>query len=132
MNSRAKGCRGEIEARDFLRAFGYEAERGQQKAGGPDSQDVKHNVPGVHIEVKRVEAGNPYVWMDQAERDASPADVPVVLHRRNRRPWIAVMFAEDFMAMQRELEELRRQVTPPAALVDLMAMHKRVTSNDAA
>lgn len=70
MNSRSKGCRGEREFRDVLRAAGFEARRGQQYSGGGDSPDVISNVPGVHWEVKRVEAGNPYVWLAQAIRDA--------------------------------------------------------------
>ena len=105
MNSRDKGKRGELECRDLLREHGYTAERGQQRAGGADSQDVKHDIPGVHIEVKRVEAGNPYAWLDQAIRDTGDSgNTPVVFHRRNRRGWVVVMRAEDFLKMQqREL-----------------------------
>jgi hypothetical protein len=100
VNSRAKGCRGELLARDLLREHGYEAERGQQKAGGVDSQDVKHNVPGFHIEVKFVETrgtGSLHDWLEQAQRDATGGNnVPIVLHKRNRKPWVVIMYADDF------------------------------------
>ena len=56
INSRAKGARGEREFAAFMREHGYEAHRGQQFAGSADSPDVVHSIPGIHIEVKRVEA----------------------------------------------------------------------------
>lgn len=103
MNSRDKGKRGELECRDFLRERGFTAERGQQHAGGADSQDVKHNVPGTHIEVKRVEAGSPYRWLKQAIRDAGEGgNTPVVFHRRNGQEWIVVMRADDFLRLKQQ------------------------------
>jgi hypothetical protein len=104
VNSRAKGCRGELMFRDLLREWGYEAERGQQHAGGADSQDVNHNVPGVHFEVKFVEAkstGTVYDWLEQAQRDAGPKNMPVVVHKRSRKPWVAIVPIEHFMRMVR-------------------------------
>ncbi len=54
-NSRAKGKRGELAWRDELRAMGFQAERGQQRAGGTDSPDVKcPDLPNVHFEVKNL------------------------------------------------------------------------------
>jgi Holliday junction resolvase len=99
INSRAKGCRGEREWRDFLKGFGYAARRGQQFAGGGDSPDVISDVPGTHWEVKRVEAGNPYKWLDQAIADAKEGNVPIVAHRRSKREWICVIRAEDLIAL---------------------------------
>jgi hypothetical protein len=112
VNSRSKGVRGELEARDFLREQGYEAERGQQHAGGADSQDVKHNVFGVHIEVKRVETraeGTIYDWLEQAQRDAAEGAMPIVLHRRNGRPhhprdWVVIIKATDFFKLHKQAE----------------------------
>lgn len=98
MNSRAKGCRGEREWRDELRAKGFTARRGQQFAGGPDSPDVIcQELPGLHFEVKRVEAGNPYKWMAQAERDAG-SKIPIVAHKRNSCDWLVFMRASDFLS----------------------------------
>lgn len=97
MNSRAKGKRGELEAAAELRKHGYEARRGQQFSGGGESPDVVHSIPGVHLEVKRVEKGALYNWLEQAIRDAGPGKVPIVMHKRNRQEWVAVLRFDDMM-----------------------------------
>ena len=104
INSREKGKRGEREACCFLTTLGYTAKRGQQYAGGTDSPDVIHDVPGIHIEVKRVERLNLSCAMEQARRDAGPK-VPVVMHRRNGEPWLVTVPAEAFFKMVRETTE---------------------------
>lgn len=99
INSRQKGAAGEREFAHALAKFGYAgARRGQQFHGGGDSPDVV-SPPGledVHFEVKRVEAGNPYNWMDQAVRDCA-GKTPVVAHRKSRRDWIVVLRLEDYL-----------------------------------
>lgn len=80
-----------------MREHGYEARRGQQFSGGSDSPDVVHSIPGLHLEVKRVEAGNLYGWLEQAINDAGPGKVPVVMHRRNNREWVAILRFDDMM-----------------------------------
>lgn len=93
INSRAKGARGERELAAFLGEHGIIARRGQQFKGGPDSPDIISDEPilsGFHVECKRVEAGNPYVWMDQARRDGA-GKVPLVAHKRNGEEWLAIM-----------------------------------------
>jgi|TARA_Y100000310_G_scaffold132889_1_gene131845 hypothetical protein len=94
--SREKGKRGELEAARFLREHGFEARRGRQFQGGQDSPDVVHSVPGLHLEVKRVESLSLYPAMEQAREDAVEDDVPAVLHRRNRQGWLIIMDADDF------------------------------------
>ncbi len=94
-NGRAKGARGEREAaRAWTDVFGVAARRGQQFAGGTESPDVITGMAGIHVEVKRVEAGNPYVWMEQSVRDAG-LNAPVVLHRRNNKPWLLIVRLDD-------------------------------------
>jgi hypothetical protein len=90
LNSRRKGKGGELEFAELLRSHGYEARRGVQFLGGPQSPDVIHNIPGIHFEVKRCEAGNLYVWLAQAIRDAGD-NTPIVAHRRNDRDWVAIL-----------------------------------------
>ncbi len=93
--SRAKGCRGEREAsKAWAQVMGGTARRGQQFAGGNDSPDVVSSYPGIHLEVKRCERGNPYDWLAQARRDAS-GKCPLVLHRRNNQPWLLIMELSD-------------------------------------
>jgi Holliday junction resolvase len=96
VNSRQKGVRGELEWRDYLRARGYEAERGQQHAGGNDSPDVRHSVPGHHFEVKRQERLDIRKWYEQAVRDARAGETPVVAFRQNRGPWMVLLSADQY------------------------------------
>ena len=98
INSRAKGKVGELEARDLLRRFGFTAKRGQQNAGGVDSPDIIHNIPGVHFEVKRVERLNIDTAMAQAVRDAGE-NTPCVLHRRNKGKWMATIPADVLLVL---------------------------------
>lgn len=107
MNSRAKGARGEREAAAaWVDAVGGTARRGQQFAGGTDSPDVVTSCPDIHLEVKRVERGNPYGWMEQAVRDAG-GRCPVVLHKRNNKPWLLIVRLSD-------VQRLAAQVGPQA------------------
>lgn len=91
INSRDKGAVGEREFAAVLKAKGLDARRGQQFSGGKDSPDVIcSSLTGVHFEVKRVQAGNPYKWLAQAIEDGVDK-VPVVAHRKNRQDWIAIV-----------------------------------------
>lgn len=102
INSRAKGARGERELAEFLRAHSIEARRGQQFSGGADSPDVVTSLPGVHFECKRVEAGNPYVWLAQAQRDAGSKNIPVVAHKRNGKDWMAILPLEALLTLLKD------------------------------
>ena len=91
MNSRTKGKVGEREASEVLRQLGFtSARRGVQYQGSPDSPDVV-GIPGVHVEVKRVERLNIDAAMAQARADAGPSQVPIVMHRRNRGVWMVTV-----------------------------------------
>ena len=97
-NSRRKGKEGELEWAKVLREHGYDARRGQQFKGGGDSPDVT-GLPGIHQEVKRVERLNVHDAMDQSKRDAADAEIPIVIHRRDRKPWLVTMDAESFFEL---------------------------------
>lgn len=99
INSRAKGKRGELELAAFLRGYGIDASRGVQYKGGVGSPDVVTSLSEVHFEAKRVEAGNPYDWLDQAIRDAGATKMPVVAHRRSNRDWIAILPLSDLLLL---------------------------------
>ena len=94
MNSKKKGSRGELEAsKELKRVLGCEARRGQQFSGSPDSPDIVCDIP-VHFEVKRTETFNAYKAMEQAEGDCGE-NPPVVLHRKNNKPWLVVVKLDD-------------------------------------
>lgn len=103
INGNQKGKAGEREAAALLKQYGFEARRGQQFSGGGDSPDVVHNIPNVHIEVKRTETLSIYKAMEQAREDCA-GKVPVVLHRRNGKEWLAILPAGDLL---RALQFLR-------------------------
>ena len=109
VNSRRKGKDGELEWVKFLNHHGLEARRGQQYSGASGDPDVIcEDLPHIHFEVKRTEKLNPYTALEQAKRD-SLGRVPVVAHRRNKKNWIIIMDAHDFMRGLTNAEVLRKQ-----------------------
>lgn len=102
--SREKGKRGEREVAALLCFLGYEASRGQQFHGGPDSPDVV-GLPGIHIEVKRTEKLALYEAMEQSQRDCGEGELPIVVHRRNGKKWVVCMRFEDFMQLYKKWQE---------------------------
>lgn len=100
INSRTKGKAGELELAELFRFHGYTARRGQQYDGSSGSPDVvcKELHDDFWFECKRVEAGNLYNWLSQAKRDGG-AKVPVVMHRRSREDWVAILPAGLFLQL---------------------------------
>ena len=106
MNSRNKGKRGELEAAHLLKKYGYDARRSQQYAGINNDADVV-GLPGIHIEVKRVEKLNIDEALEQSIRDAKDEEIPVVMHRKNRTEWKVTMLFDDWMMLYKALEKNR-------------------------
>jgi Holliday junction resolvase len=102
MNSKAKGSAGERELCAYLAARGFPAHRNDQMfVGGRNNPDIDaEGLEGFHFEVKRVEKLNVPEAMKQAIRDAS-GRVPVVVHRRNREPWLVTMRLDDWILERR-------------------------------
>lgn len=104
LNSRNKGAAGEREVAKILRERGYTgARRGVQYHGGPDSPDVR-GLPGFHLEVKRVEKGSIYKFMEQAREDAGWENVPLVVHRRSNEPWMVIIDLDEFLNIMDRLK----------------------------
>ena len=102
-SSQRKGAEGERELAALLREYGYPVERGGSLSFGevPDLTGL----PGVHIEVKRVERLNVTAAMAQAERDSERFHdgLPAVFHRRNRQGWLVTMRLSDWMEMYQKV-----------------------------
>lgn len=102
--SQRKGAAGERELAALLRSYGYEVERGGSLSFGevPDLLGL----PGVHVEVKRVERLNVPEAMQQAIRDAESFKdgMPALFHRRNRQPWLVTLRLEDFMQLYQQIK----------------------------
>ena len=93
--SREKGKRGEREAAsEVARLFGVWSRRGCQFSGTPDSPDIVTGLQGIHFEVKRCESLRIYEAVAQAVQDAGE-NIPVVLFRSNRNPWLAILRLDD-------------------------------------
>lgn len=101
--SRRKGARGELEWAKFLTGLGFPSRRGQQYSG-IEGEDVKTETLSefVHWEVKRTEALSLYSALDQAVNDAG-SRIPLIAHRRNNRPWLVVLRADDLLPLARAL-----------------------------
>ena len=85
INSKRKGAKGELEFAKLCSECGWESRRTQQYCGNTgDAADIV-GLPGIHIEVKRVEALNINKAMEQSERDAfqkGDNETPIVAHRK--------------------------------------------------
>ena len=104
VNSQRKGKDGELEWVHFLMAHGFDASRGRQYQGSPESPDVKSSVDRlVHWEVKRVEHLHIGKAMRKAVDDAGSNQIPVVAHRRNRDDWLVTLPADRFLFLLREV-----------------------------
>jgi Holliday junction resolvase len=94
--SKNKGKTGERElAHELSRVLGISARRGVQFQGSPDSPDVVTEIPDLHIDCKRTERFRLYEALDQAIADGGEHKIPVVLHRSNKKPWVAVVRLDD-------------------------------------
>ena len=112
MKSRRKGAEGERELAALLSACGFPALRTCQERGGLDTPDVLGSGLEVfHVEVKRTERLDLPGALAQAARDSLGRRIPLIFHRRNRTPWLAVLPAGALLAI---LSTLRRAGGDPA------------------
>ena len=104
---REKGKRGEREVAALIRGHGFEAWRGQQFRGGEGSPDIVHNIPNVHMEVKFREQFSLYPALEETATtvEAIKGNMPVVFHRRKTKPWVVVMYAEDYLNLVERIRE---------------------------
>jgi len=80
-NSRTKGKRGELDAKNAINAaLGTNARRSQQY-NGIGKGDIVDAIPGVHIEVKRYKSFGWWKHVQQARRDAENNEIPAVMMR---------------------------------------------------
>ena len=111
INSRRKGAVGEREIASILQEYGYSTRRGQQFSGANGDADVE-GLPGIHMEVKRVEHLNIDKALQQAVRDCYADEIkqgkkliPAGFHRANddrkkdstKGTWKVTLTLKDFM-----------------------------------
>ena len=83
--SRQKGARGEREIATMFRELGFDVQRNalQTAVGGADLTGL----PGIAVEIKRVETPFQEAWWAQAVSQATNGRRPVLFYRRSRQPW---------------------------------------------
>ena len=106
MNSSRKGADGERELAAILAGEGFDTERGGTLSYGT-APDL-FGLPGIHIEVKRVERLNVQEAFEQAERDSERFrdGLPTLFHRRNRKAWLVTMRLTDWLNLYRECYDM--------------------------
>ena len=107
-NSRQKGKRGERMAAAKLKVLGIcqEARRTQQYCGYQEGDaDLKTDIDGIHFEVKFVERLNIHNALKQAQRDKMEEESSVVLHKKNREPWVIACYLDDWLTITKLLGE---------------------------
>lgn len=104
INSKDKGKRGERMFAKLLREHGYDAKRGVQYQGSPDSPDVI-GLHGIHIEVKFTDKLRLYSAIEQSKRDAGESEMPIVAHKRSRDEWLITMRFTDWIKLFKAYEE---------------------------
>lgn len=103
-SSRRKGKVGEREVVNALKAAGFEAaHRSAQYCGNTgDAPDVE-GLPGIHIEVKRVERLNLRKAYEQAVNDSKKSgDIAAVFHRQSHQPWMVSLSLSDFLKLYKK------------------------------
>lgn len=101
-SSKRKGKVGELEVVNLLKKFGYNAHRSAQYFGNTGAAADVVGLPGIHIEVKRVEKLNLKQAYEQAVHDSKANgknEIPVVFHRRSHQPWMVMLSADDFLTL---------------------------------
>ena len=116
LHSRGKGAAGELEAAEALSAVLGECRRTVQYSGRAGTADVVcEYAPGLHIEVKRTERLNPYLFLDQAIRDSAKTNrVPLVVCRSSYKPWLIVCRVSDLQRLAEEVAHARALQAQPA------------------
>lgn len=104
VNRRRKGAEFERKLANILKEYGYSARRGQQFCGANGDADVI-GLDHIHIEAKAVEKLNIYDAVEQSKNDARPDEIPVVIHKKNRKNILVTMEFDEFMKMYKEFEK---------------------------
>ena len=98
---RDKGLLGEREVNHVFAAFGWTMRglegMGDHVAMRPRSLDRSPGFNILHVEVKRQERLLLPKWIAQAEAEAPPGTIPVVVYRRSREPWRIDMDLAQFL-----------------------------------
>jgi len=98
-SQRSKGAAGELEVVELLKPYWPSATR-NFASGAAGNGDVAHGPQGVCFEIKRTERLRLRDAWRQAEQAAlAPGLLPVVAHRWNRGPWLAITELDELLTL---------------------------------
>lgn len=107
-SSKRKGKIGELEVVNLLKAAGFKnAHRTAQYKGKTGQAGDVEGLPGIHIEVKRVERLNLKKAYEQAVNDSKENgnnEIPAVFHRGSYEPWMVTLSLQDFLELMKKGE----------------------------
>ena len=104
INSKQKGKSGELEFCHECKKYGFDKVYRTAQTNGKLEQSLAdcEGLHGIHVEVKRVEALNIDKAMEQSIRylqTKKEKRLPVVFHRKNRKPWKSTMLFSDWIKL---------------------------------
>jgi hypothetical protein len=100
IGERRKGARGELEAIALIRDAGWpNARRTHDGRAQSGRGDVAGGPAGCHIEIKRVERLSVPKALSQLRADAGPLDLPILVHRPSRSPWMATLPLDELLSL---------------------------------
>ena len=107
-SSQRKGRNGEAEVAHILQAHGIEARPGRSQSYGTEPDVL--GLDGYHLEIKRVEKLNVPAAMRQSMQDSERFQdgTPLLLHRRNREPWLCTMLLDDFLNLYSKTKTVKK------------------------
>ena len=111
INSRAKGKRGELSARDAVREHWSAPDciRSAQAAGA-FAPDLLHAGMNIHVEVKSVGKIGSEKYLRQAELDAEDSELPIVVMKQSRGEWCVMFRLKDSVRFADMISENRKKI----------------------
>jgi Holliday junction resolvase len=95
--SRTKGKLGELEVVRLLRAHGWPNARRTSDGRRQGSCDIAEGPEACVIEIRRREAVNVPKGMREVSERTSFTELPVLVHRPSRSPWLATLPLEELL-----------------------------------
>lgn len=96
--SKDKGARYEREVAQDFKAVGYDVVR-TPNSGGLHIKGDLTGLDGFAIECKRQETAKIWDWLAQAESQAKPDEIPLLIFRRNRSKSYACLPLDDILKL---------------------------------
>jgi len=103
---RDRGAAGEREALGLIRGHGWTHAHRNFQSGGQGGGDITRGPAGISVEVKRTNRLRLREAWAQAETDARPRrEIPLILARWDCGPWLAILDADEALALLRLREQ---------------------------